>query len=356
MSKEIQKPQQSEEVDLGQLFKLIGNAFEKFFNFIGSIFNRIFLAFVWCVFFVKKHVIILSVAALLGFVYGYIKLKLSEPIYSSNAVIKQNYNTGESLFTSLNYYNDLISDRDTTSLSLSLSITPNEASQLVSFSLESVLNENSKLKVFDKFKKEVDSTIAKEVDFDKFLENSSDYDYEYQRIIVKSTNKSLPRKILPRVIDNIESIDFFKNEQKKDLNELEFREQVINEALKESDSLQKIYEDVLRKDELLPASQTSFTINNAEDNSTTKEFELFRNDIDLRKELVLIRRTKEDKQKILEIISSQQDEGIIENSVEVLDKDLNYKYFYSLLFFLLTFMILSLLTFLKFLEKYKDRL
>ena len=34
--------QPSEEVDLGQLFKMIGNAFQRLFQFIGSIFKHIF--------------------------------------------------------------------------------------------------------------------------------------------------------------------------------------------------------------------------------------------------------------------------------------------------------------------------
>ena len=57
MSNDLPKPQQSEEVDLGQLFKLIGNAFDRFFRFIGNIFKTLFLAFVWFVFFIKKHII-----------------------------------------------------------------------------------------------------------------------------------------------------------------------------------------------------------------------------------------------------------------------------------------------------------
>ena len=58
MSKET-TPQlgNNEEVDLGLLFKLIGKSFDRFFKFIGSIFNKLFLAFVWMVFFIKKHFI-----------------------------------------------------------------------------------------------------------------------------------------------------------------------------------------------------------------------------------------------------------------------------------------------------------
>jgi hypothetical protein len=53
-------PQPSEEVDLGQLFKMIGNAFQRLFQFIGSIFNKLFLAFVWLVFFIKKHAVFIN--------------------------------------------------------------------------------------------------------------------------------------------------------------------------------------------------------------------------------------------------------------------------------------------------------
>ena len=355
MSKNLQDNLQNEEVDLGQLFKLIGNAFEKLFNFIGSILNKLFLAFVWCVFFIKKHFVILAIATTIGFLYGFYKLKYSKPVYSTNAVIKQNYNTGESLYNLLNYYNDLILDKDTLSLATSLNLEPSEASNLVSFTLESVLNENSKLKVFNKFKKEVDSTIASEVDFETFLANSSDYDYEHQRLTVRSTSKSLPRKILPKVIENIQTIEFFKSEQEKDLAELSLREQVILESLKESDSLQKVYEAVLKKDDIDPSAQTSVLINNAEEQSSTREYELFKNDIELRRELVAISRAKEDKKKIVEVISSQQDEGIVDSSVEVLDYKLNYKYYYALIAFVITFFFLSLISFLKFLEKYKEK-
>lgn len=355
MSKNLPDNPQNEEVDLGQLFKLIGNAFEKLFAFIGLLLNKLFLAFVWGVFFIKKYFIILVIATTIGFLYGLYKLKYSKPVYSTNAVIKQNYSTGESLYNLLNYYNDLILDKDTISLASSLNLEPNEASNLISFNLESVLNENSKLKVFNKFKKEVDSTIASEVDFETFLENSSDYDYEHQRLTVRSTSKSLPRKILPKVIENIESIEFFKSEQEKDLAELTLREQMILESLKESDSLQKVYEAVLQKDDVDPSAQTSVLINNAEEQNSTREFELFKNDIELRRELVAINRAREDKKKIVEVISSQQDEGIVDSTVEVLEYKLNYKYYYALIAFVITFLTLSLISFLKFLDKYKER-
>ena len=70
MSNKLPESQPSEEVDLGQLFKLIGRAFDRLFGFIGSILNKLFLAFVWMVFFVKRHFIKIALAGIIGFAYG----------------------------------------------------------------------------------------------------------------------------------------------------------------------------------------------------------------------------------------------------------------------------------------------
>ena len=74
MSKEVKSPQNNtEEIDLGELFKLIGKAFDRFFGFIGSIFNKLFLIFVWFVFFTKKHIIKFAIVSVLGIALGFVK-------------------------------------------------------------------------------------------------------------------------------------------------------------------------------------------------------------------------------------------------------------------------------------------
>ena len=105
-------PQPSEEVDLGQLFKIIGNGFRSLFQFIGSIFKQLFLAFVWLVFFLKKRAIILLIAAAVGLALGLVLNKTSLPIYKSSISVKQNYPTGQNLYGSIEYYNGLLKDRD----------------------------------------------------------------------------------------------------------------------------------------------------------------------------------------------------------------------------------------------------
>ncbi|OMP32218.1 hypothetical protein [Mangrovimonas sp. DI 80] len=356
MNKNLPETNTSEEVDLGQLFTLIGSLFTKLFNFIGSIFTKLFYLFVALVFFIKKNILILIGAGVIGLGFGIFKEKTKTPVYSSNAVIKQNYDTGESLFNLLNYYNDLIMDKDFQSLSEALNITIEEARNMVFFKMESVLNNNQKLKVYDEFKKEIDSTLADYIDFERFLDNSYDYDFEYQRLTVSSTQKNLLKKVLPEIIKNIESIEFFKNEQKKDLDELKYQEEVIMESLRESDSLQKVYHKVLEKLNENPNSQTSILIDNTGDKNSTKEYELFSDDIKLRRELVRIKREKDEINKIVEVISSQQDEGILTNSKELFKYNLGYKSFYSVLLLMLTFLVLIGLRFLKYLDQFKEKI
>lgn len=355
MSENLQ-PQSSDEVDLGQLFKLIGNAFNRLFKLIGNVFNSLFLAFVWLVFFVKKHFIKLIIAAIIGVVYGFIKEKLSDPIYSASIVIKQNYNTGENLNSIKNRYNNLIIAQDSMILAKDLKISPEEASQLSGFYLEPVLSENEKLKSYDIYKKDIDSVIASKIDFKTFLENGNEYDFKILRITVNSKSRIDFNNILNQLVKNTESTGFFVNEQKKDLNQLSRRENAIRESLKESDSLQKVYQLVLERSvENVPGSQTSVTIDNTEDKSVTKEFELFNQDVELRRELVEIARQKENLEHIIEVMTNDQAEGTLLKGKDVFGKKIGIMTFYGVILLTLLFMLLLGLEFLKFLERYKGK-
>ena len=357
MSKNLPEQPKSEEVDLGQLFKLIGNAFNRFFKFVGSILNSFFLAFVWLVFFVKKHIIKLVIAGVFGIAFGFIRERISEPIYKSSIVVKQNYRTGENLYTNLENYNRLISENDSITLSNDLQITPNEAQNILDFEVEPVLSGNQKMKVYDSYKKELDSVLASTIDFETFQKMSNDYDYQFQKITVRTKAKTISPKVLINSAKNIENIGYFKNEQQKDLAELSRQEEIVKESLIESDSLQKVYQFVLEKSvEQLPGSQTSVTIDNTEDKSNTKEYELYNKDIELRRELVNIERKKEDLKEIIEIVSSERNIGTLDNKANIIGISISYKLFYGFSFALLTFILLLIMTFLKYLESFRDKI
>ena len=143
---------------------------------------------------------------------------------------------------------------------------------------------------------------------------------------------------------------------KKDLEELARSENAINEALKQSDSLQKVYQSVLIKSvETTNGSQTSVTIDNTEDKSVTKEYELYTNDLNLRRELVSIERDKENLKNIIDIVSSQQDNGTLDNKGKLFGFEAPKVIAYGIKLSLLMFVILLLIEFVSYLERYKDK-
>lgn len=358
MSKDLpQQPQQSEEVDLGQLFKMIGNMFDRLFKFTGNLLKKVFLSFVWFVFFVKKHVIKIIIAGIIGFVYGYFKQNKGEPLYRSTTVIKQNYDTGENLYRAIDYYNELIAEGDSTTLGTVLNIDPSKAASLIQLEVESVITENDKLKSFDEYTKELDSVIAATVTFEDFIKNSKEYHYPVQRIIMKASEKDIFGTVVSKIVDKIVSTDYFQIEQKKDLDELNRLEKSIKESLEASQELQKVYKNVLETPIEKPlGSQTSISIDNTDDRAVTKEFELYNSDVDLRRELVSIQRRKEDRQFIIEIVSSQENQGTIDNSKKLFGKSFDVKKYYAILLIILASVVLLTLHFIKFLEKYKNEI
>ena len=356
MSKDLPQSNPSDEVDLGQLFKLIGNMFDRFFKFIGNLFNKLFLAFVWFIFFVKTHVIKLIIAGAIGGGVGVLLEKTSEPIYKSSITVKQNYNTGENLYNTISYYNDLVSQKDVVTLEDVLGTENNVVSSILKFEIESVINDNQKLKAYDTYIKTLDSAVASTVEYKTFLNNDEDYNHQYQQISIKSKERKSFKLVFDKIIERINSNQYFKREQNKDLKELKEQVLAIEKALVKSDTLLTVYQKaIIKSAENNNDFQAKITIDNQENTSSTKEFELYTKDIQLRQQLVEIERKIANKEYIVEITSSKQDSGAIDNKVKVLGKLISPKLFYALAFTTLLFIILLGLNFVKFLERYKDK-
>tara|TARA_B100001093_G_scaffold229745_1_gene220286 strand:+ start:800 stop:1864 length:1065 start_codon:yes stop_codon:yes gene_type:complete len=342
----------NEEVDLGQLFNTIGNIFNKFFRFIGSIFSYLFMAFVWLVFFIRKRLIILLIAAAVGIIVGYMFEETSPPVYKSSISVKQNYQTGENLYGSINYYNGLLRDRDYVVLSkvLGLKSSPKE---IVGFDIEPIITDNDMLVLFDRYMSELDSLAASKIDFQDFSKNIRDYKHRYQQISIKSRTRVDFNNVFTNIVENIKSNSFFVNEQSKDLAELIASKSAVEEALIKSDSLQRTYKRVLENDiDSKRASEIGITFEGNNEKDNTREFDLYKSDIALRDRIVSIEREIKDKENIIDVISSKQDNGFVDHTKDFIGLKLPFKQFYLAFVFSIVFIGLLLFEFLKFLEKY----
>jgi hypothetical protein len=347
---------QTDEVDLGQLFKIIGKGFERLFGFIYKIFNKLFSAFIFLVFFAKKHLIKLILALVIGLGLAFIKDNYGSKKYLSTVVIKQNYNTGEHLYNTLGYYQKLIDQKDSIELATLFNITPKDAQKLSDLKVESSLTENQKIALFDEFSKGLDSTLATKQKFKDFSKNLKDYEHSIQKITLESNGKSDFNKIFTQIVKNIESSGYFINEQKKDSVSLVKQEVALLNSIEESDSLQKVYQEVLRKSvEKTSGGETSITFEGSSKQGITKEFELFQSDLALRRELVEINRSMEDIKEIIEIVSLQGSKGgVLDTTANLFGQEMSRKIAYPIVLFFGVFIILLSIEFLKHLENYKD--
>jgi len=356
MSKEINTPQNnSEELDLGQLFKIIGRAIERAFRFIGDIVNKLFLTFVWLIFFTKKHIIKLVLASILGFAFGIFKEKTSEPNFTSSIIIKQNYVFGESLYNTINYYQDLVAEEDFTTLAEELSIDSVFVMAISSIEIEPLVSDNDRLLEFNNYTRKLDSTLASEVEYGDFLDSVKDHIYETQLLSINSKSNKNFNEVFNAIIKTLNENSYLKREREKDIRQLDNREQAINKALAQSDSLQEMYKKILEYETQLKnekTSQTSITIEGSENQLKTREFDLFKNDIELRRDLVAIQREKEDKEYVLEVLSSTPKKGFVDSSIEIFGNNINPKLFFSVLFSFILFSVLLALRLFKYLEKY----
>ena len=258
------------------------------------------------------------------------------------------------MYGSIEYYNGLLKDRDYEVLARVLGIGEDVSNEIVGFSIEPIITDNDRVVLFDQYITELDSLAASKVEYEAFIDNIEDYKHRNQKISIKSTTRTNFKAVFTNIVDNINSNSFFKNEQAKDIFELEESKAAIEQALVQSDSLQRTYKRVLEQQtDAKSGAEIGITFEGDNDIDKTREYDLYLNDIRLRKELVDINRQLNDIENIVDAISSKQESGFVDNTKELLGMKLSSRTYYPYLFFLLAFVALLAMEFFKFIEKYK---
>lgn len=346
-----QKPQQppsaSEEVDLGQLFHLIGNGFKKLFHFIGNIFKGIFDLFVHFLLFIQKHFLKFVIAGVIGLAIGIYLDMNKEPQYVSSMVVEPNFNSVQQLYNNINFYNELANSEDSIALAEALNISPKEAFSIKEFTVESYSDENQKVLLFDKFVRSLDTTTQKAIDMEAYLKNFNSLDARFHTVSVTAFDNTIANKIQPSIINSISKNDYF-NLQKSisDIN-IELQESIYTKQITEIDSLQLLYKRVMLKeaDKAMQGTNISLGENGGKEN---KELSLINKMEELKVSLVELNEERANKSSILNVISAFPRKG-----VEVKGVFNSYKFMIPLFLILLTGFVLTLLALNTYLKNYK---
>ena len=304
---------QDSEVDLGSLFKIIGKGFKNLFDAIGSFFKAIGHFIVLSLLFLRNNALKLGIAAILGAGVG-LYLDLTQPTkYYSYMVVEPNFKSTQQLYHTIDFYDELVKQKDTILLAETFKISSKEASDLKGFEIKPIKNENEKYELYDEFINQVDSVTIRYINFKDFKKGFTEYDYKYHRIKIISLDNTIFERLSSAIINSVESNAYFKNQKEiNDLNLLQ-NERILLKSLDEVDTLRKIYNEVLITEARKTATGTSITL--AQGVKKTEEIELFSESLDLNKDLITNNKEKAESTEILNIVSTFGKVGTQQRSI-----------------------------------------
>ncbi|WP_335972992.1 hypothetical protein [Gaetbulibacter jejuensis] len=311
MSKNLPEHTPSEEIDLIQIFNMIGALFNRLYNFIKSIFKAIFSILIYALKAIIDNFKIIAIVVIVAGCLGFALEKTRPDIYNSQMLVKPYFDSKFQLVTNINYYNALIEEKDYKQLTQIFGINEEDAEQLIKFEIHpGPENENDQIKQYDNFLKGLDSIRAQEVEFDEFLENRSIYSGDIFEINVQSFKKDVFRSLEDGLNSTFTNTYSIKKMEKRD-SLIAIKKERILSSIKVVDSLKQVYVNVMEEES--KSQDGSYTTRDGlsfiQEKTKTKEYELLEQEINLRKELSELESQKVEEDVFFDTLSSFQDVG-----------------------------------------------
>lgn len=297
----------------------------------------------------QKNIIVLAIAVVVGGIGGYFLDTITPEKYVSRMVVEPNFNSVQQLYNNIAFYNDLAEAKDSVALATALNITEREAGTIEEIFVDSYSDDNQKIKLFDEFIRELDTTTVKAIDFENYLENFNSMDARFHRISLISTDNRVAKKTQSAIINSISVNDYFKLQKRINDENLALQDTIYKKQLAEIDSLQSLYRTVLVKEADKPMQGTN--INLAEGGeSTNRELALVQEKDILKEKLVALNRERANKSTIINVISDFPTRG-----VELKGVLNSYKFLLPLVLLGLVIAVLGAIELNRFLKTYKKK-
>ena len=259
-----------EEVDLGSLFVIIGRGFSKIFDFIANIFTRIYKLVLVVIAHFYKRLYWYAGSIIIGFIIGFAIDSTSATKYNANLFIETNFNSARQVYENIYQFHQLASiDKDTLELAKRLKISPSEASKLKGFYIEPDINENRIAELYSEFSVSLDSLSRLETTYEDYKESLYDYNFEFHKISVSSTDKSIFKKIEGIFVDEIANNSYLNGLVEVNRLNLEKKDQELLLQIQKTEFLVDEYLKIRRKEsekEAVAGNGTSLYMGDLESN------------------------------------------------------------------------------------------
>ena len=249
------RKQNEEEIDLGQLFSLIGKGFSSLFNFFSIIIKTVFNWILSIIIIVKTNFKMIAISSLIGLLLGFVYQNyLNVPKFESEMMVKPNFGSTIQLYKSISNYQNLILQKNHNRLSSILNISEDDAKNLVSFEVEPYVNNNQSVKSYGNFLSSLDTMVIKNVDFDNFIKNQPVESFELHLIRVKSKDKLIFSKLEEPIVSSVSNNEFYKQEQLIAHSNLILEKKSIESSITELDTLRILNKEIMIKESEKEAS------------------------------------------------------------------------------------------------------
>lgn len=324
-----------EEVDLGSLFIIIGKGFSNLFNFIGNIFKSIFHFIITILIFLKENIVKIGIAAVVGFVLGLFLHVNSPAKYGSEMLLEPNFNSARQLYNNINYYNDLIKQKDTIKLQKTFNLDSESAASLKKIEIEPLILETDIINSYNDLILEVDTLTIKSFEFEDFKNSFTDFDYKVHKVTVVAEKNDVFDKLDDVIISSVVENKYFKRVKKLTNENLNRTDSLYRQNLSQIDSLRRVYMRVMIEEAKKQTSGTSIDLGG--EKKTTKELELFETNRKINSSLKNIADEKSEKYDVINVLSNFQPIGY-----EIKGITKNYAFLLSVLFsgFMIAFLLL----------------
>ena len=296
-----------EEVDLGSLFVIIGRGFSTLFNFIGTFFKFIFLSVIKALVFLKKNFRPIGIAVIIGGVIGGVKEFNKEDLFYSQLMLEPNFKSTRQLYNNVNYYNDLVKQKDTAILQKIFNLEMSVAASLRKFQIQPVQIDSDIINSYNSLILSLDTLSVKSFGYESFKESFTNYDYKFHRITVRAEKNDVFDKLADVIISSVVNNNFFNRIKTITNKNLNRTDSLYRQNLIQVDSLRNVYMKVMIEESKKQTSGTSIDLGGQK--SITKEIDLFTTNRKINEDLQEIAIRKSTEYDVINIISNFQPIG-----------------------------------------------
>lgn len=301
------KNNEEEEVDLGSLFVIIGKGFANFFNFIGRVILGIFNFLISILIFIKQNLLKIGIAALVGLVIG-VFIEVNTPnTYGSNLLLEPNFNSTRQLYNNINYYNDLVKQKDTTTLQKTFNLSKESAASLKKFEIEPVRFGKDLIDGYDELVLAVDTLTIRSYEYEDYKASFTDYDYKVHKVTVTAEKNNVFETLDEVIIGSVVNNKYFNRLKVLTNENLNRTDSLYRENLSQIDSLRKTYIQVMLAEAKKQTSGTNIDFGG--EKKSSKEIELFEINRTINTDLKEIALEKSRKYDVINVISNFQPVG-----------------------------------------------